>query len=109
MANYISLVLDVEKIRELAHYYHWIPITRGYHHEYVRETYPGWSWMDLLPRLMNAGYVFPRGKYENEQKLRQGLSLAGGITAIEFRRSPNGKVRLIIQLLEETTEEVCNS
>lgn len=109
MSNQITLLLSVDAIRDLAHYYHWIPITRGYHDDYVRETYPGWCWNELLPRLMNAGYVFPRGKSENEQYLRQGLSLIGGITAIEFRKSPAGKVRLIIQFSEEAAKEVADS
>lgn len=109
MSNNNSLLLTLNEIRDLALYHHWIPITRGYHHDYVRETYPGWSWLDLLPRLMNAGYVFPQGKSEYEQYLKQGLSLACGITAIEFRRSPAGKVRLSIKLLEETAKEIADS
>jgi hypothetical protein len=41
-----ELVLDVNAIRELSNFAHWIPMMHGYTDEYMKENYPGWSWND---------------------------------------------------------------
>lgn len=50
--------------RELAtllQYVHWIPVSRGFHQDYVNRHFPGWTWNALLAVLRPTGSVQSQG------------------------------------------------
>jgi hypothetical protein len=47
--------LTADDVRDLAHYGHAIPISKGYTLAYVNTHYPGWSWSQLVNTLKRAG------------------------------------------------------
>lgn len=50
-----------EELDGLLHYAHFIPVSRGFHDDYVAEHYPGWTWNELIYILRTAGVVIDRG------------------------------------------------
>ena len=48
-------VLDVQAVREVLRYTHWIPWKKGFRAEFMRKHYPGWSLHDLIEALKEAG------------------------------------------------------
>ena len=48
-------VLDVQVVREVLRYTHWIPWKKGFRAEFMRKHYPGWSLHDLIEALKEAG------------------------------------------------------
>ena len=79
------LTLTVDELRELSNFSHWIPITRGFHHKYMAEKYPGWEWNDFVPRLLHEK-VLTLKEAKNSIKLFQGLFISSDIQSIEFTR-----------------------
>ena len=76
-----ELVLDVNAIRELSNFAHWIPMMHGYTDEYMKEIYPGWSWNDLIPKLVRLN-LLSTTEHPGDTKLWQGLWLKAGINEI---------------------------
>ena len=76
-----TLILDIEEIKTLSNYCHWIPVIHGYTEQYMKDKYPGWSWNDLIPKMLKLGFITlkPSG---NDVKLLQGLWLKAGISSI---------------------------
>jgi hypothetical protein len=87
------LVLSVEQIREISNYAHWIPITRGYHVEFLEKHYPGWDWNDFLPVLDDAGLILRHEEGHECQRLLQGICLPLGISKLTFTHE-NGVPRV---------------
>ena len=56
MPRYI-LSLEIEAIRELANYSHWIPMVRGYTREFMDSHHLDWEWNDLVPKMVNRGII----------------------------------------------------
>ena len=83
------LILDVDQIRLLTNYCHWIPVIHGYTAKFVEETYPGWNWNDLIPKMIKQGLITIE-PCKNDVKLWQGLWLKADIT--EVTAIKNGKV-----------------
>ena len=48
-------VLDVQAVREVLRYTHWIPWKNGLRAEFMRKHYPGWDLTDLIEVLKEAG------------------------------------------------------
>jgi hypothetical protein len=86
------LTLTVDELRELSNFSHWIPITRGFHHKYMAEKYPGWEWNQLIPRLIKGGYISKSDNQPGRVKLMQGLSISEDVKAIEFKAQSDGSV-----------------
>ena len=99
MAYKNTLLLTVDEIREISHFAHWIPITRGYHHEFLEVHYPGWNWNDFLPVLDDAGVIRNHKDGHECIRLRQGICMTTGITSVELGRN-RGQVRVIRIALE---------
>jgi hypothetical protein len=78
------LTLKVKQIREISNYSHWIPITRGYHREFLEENFPGWDWNDLLPVLLDAGLVNTHIEEHDCTRLMMGLCLLPKSAAVEL-------------------------
>ena len=84
-----ELTLDVEAIRELSNYAHWIPMVHGYTRDFMDRKYPGWQWNDLVPKMLAKG-LLTTAPQENGVKLWQGLWLTSGITKVIVSRKSSG-------------------
>ena len=91
------LTLTVEDIRSISNYIHWIPMTRGYHHDYINEKYPGWNWNELLSALDRAGLIKPHNDGHECERLMQGFCTKPNIYQVVIARMKGGvKVATII-------------
>ena len=75
------ITLDIEALRTLSNYAHWIPAVHGYTRDFMKKTYPGWDWNDLIPRMFRLGILRTEAS-EGDVKLWQGLWLKAGITEV---------------------------
>ena len=90
--------MDIELLRDLTGYSHWIPITQGLHEEFFAEHFPGWDWNDFVPRLLDKKILQFQGEGNPAlTQLSQGLFISSDIQAIEFIPQKNG-VRVKVQL-----------
>ena len=80
MPRYV-LRLEVEAIRELANYAHWIPMVHGYTRDFMDSRYPGWEWNDLIPKMLKRGIISTE-QSDGDIKLWQGLWLKAGVSAV---------------------------
>lgn len=55
MAERTDIYLSRADVEALARYAFPLPVTHGFSQDYVRRTYPGWEWNDLLPVLQATG------------------------------------------------------
>ena len=104
-----KVVLDIETLKTVTGYCHWIPITQGLHTEYFSENFPGWSWNHFVPKLLDLKILQFRG--EGDEKLTmlsQGLFISSDVHAIEFLPERNGvKIKVIKKGEAETGDELC--
>jgi hypothetical protein len=76
------LFLDIEALRKVAGYAHWIPLIRGLHKDYFARNLPGWEWNQIIPVLIKKGIIKVGSKEADQQVLSQGLSFSkyvGGV------------------------------
>ena len=93
--------MEIETLRSLTNYCHWIPITQGLYKEFFKENFPGWQWNDFIPRLLkNKILEFYGEGNESLTKLRQGLYISSDILAIEFIPDSSG-IQISILLKSE--------
>ena len=62
-----SIHLSAKQIKELIHYGHVIPMSRGWTQKYVEENFPGWEWNDIVPVLIEKNifkYVKRRSRLD---------------------------------------------
>ena len=104
-----QVVMDIETLKTVTGYCHWIPITQGLYKEYFLENFPGWSWNHFVPKLLDLKILQFKG--EGDEKLTmlsQGLFISSDVQAIEFTPERNGvKMRVIDKGHAETSEELC--
>jgi len=99
-----SLTLDVEALRKIAGYAHWIPITQGLHRDFFERNYPGWEWNDIIPVLLKKGILKVYSKEVDQRKLSQGLSISLEIESVTiFRIAKRHKVVVHKQSLKTNT------
>jgi len=80
-----KVTMDIETLRSVTGYCHWIPITQGLHKVYFAENFPGWQWNDFVPRLLKKKILeFNGGGNDSLVKLWQGLYISSDIQSIEF-------------------------
>jgi hypothetical protein len=91
-----KVVMDIEVLREVTGYAHWIPITQGFHEDYFAENFPGWEWNDFVPRLLDKKILrFNEAGNPEFTMLSQGLFISEDVQAIEFIPQKNGvRVRI---------------
>jgi hypothetical protein len=80
-----EIILSVEDLKILANYAHWIPVIHGYTNQFMKETYPGWNWNDLIPKLIKNGSITYKPKL-GDIKLSQGLWLNAGVSKITVKK-----------------------
>ena len=95
-----KVVMDVELLREVTGYAHWIPITKGLHLNYFTEHFPGWDWNDFVPRLIDKKILrFNEADNPEFTMLLQGLFISADVQAIEFIPQKNGvRVKVIAKV-----------
>ena len=94
--NRKTLTLDIEGLRGICNYAHWIPIIRGLHREFFETNYPGWEWNDILPVLFNRRIFVPNSEDPNLVKLCQGLSISREITSVTLVKS-GGRIKVSVE------------
>ena len=82
--NRFPVTMNVDQLRDVCAYAHWIPILNGLHLEFFEQNYPGWEWNDFVPKLMRKGILRVGGEELGYTKLKLGLYLAPNVSAIDF-------------------------
>ena len=94
--NRMTLTLNIEELRGICNYAHWIPILRGLHREFFETNYPGWEWNDILPVLFNRRIIVSNSEDPNLKKLCQGLSISREITSVTLVKS-GGRIKVSVE------------
>jgi hypothetical protein len=94
--NRKTLTLDIEELRDICNYAHWIPMIRGLHREFFETKYPGWDWNDVIPVLFNRRIVVHNSENPNLMKLSQGLSISHEITSVTLIKG-GGRVKVSVE------------
>jgi hypothetical protein len=76
------LFLDVEALRNIAGYAHWIPMIRGLYKEFFSLNYPGWEWNHIIPVLIKKGILKVHSKEIDQRYLAYGLSISIDIEGV---------------------------
>lgn len=94
------LTLDVEALRKIAGYAHWIPITRGIYKDFLQRNYSGWEWNQIIPALIKKGIVKVHTKDPEFQLLSQGLYISREIEAVTLWIR-NGKTQIAVRRVNQ--------
>ncbi len=84
------IYLTVEEIRDITRYNHYIPFVRGFHHEFITKRFPGWSWNQLLPRLVGSKVVRTHNDCVACSRLAMGLCIDSDIEGVWVKQNPSG-------------------
>ena len=90
------VTMNVDKLRDVCAYAHWIPILNGLHLEFFAQRYPGWEWNDFVPRLLRKGILRVGSEDLGYSKLKLGLYLAPNVSAIDFIPGKRG-VKVVVR------------
>ena len=90
-----TLVLDIEALRTITGYAHWIPALRGISQEFINRNYPGWDWNDILPVLVKKGIVKRYSNDPDQRKLSHDLSISHEIESLTISRTTVGEKVMI--------------
>lgn len=90
------VTMNVDQLRDVCAYAHWIPILNGLHLEFFEQNYPGWEWNDFVPRLLHKGILRTRAEDLGYTKLKLGLCVAPEVSAIEFIPGKRG-VKVVVR------------
>ena len=82
--NKSELTLDIEGLRMVAGYAHWIPQLRGLYLDYFEKTFPGWTWNQIIPVLIKAKILVRDTKDPAYGELSQGLYIASDIESFSL-------------------------
>ena len=95
-----KIIMDIEMLRGVTNYAHWIPGIRGLYREFFAEHFPGWDWNDFVPRLIDKGILkFNEADNPEFTKLLQGLFISADVQSIEFIPQKNGVRVKVIKML----------
>ena len=98
-----TLVIDIEALRKITGYAHWIPALRGISQEFINRHYPGWEWNDILPVLIKKGIVKRYSSDPDQRKLCYDLSIAHEIESVTISRTAVGQ-KVVIRKATVKTE-----
>ena len=86
-----KIIMDIEMLRSVTNYAHWIPGLRGLYREFFAEHFPGWDCNDFVPRLIDKKILrFNEADNPEFTMLHQGLFISADVQAIEFIPQKNG-------------------
>lgn len=100
-----QVTMNVDQLREVCAYAHWIPILNGLHLEFFEQNYPGWEWNDFVPRLLRKGILRVGGEDLGYTKLKLGLCVAPEVSAIDFIPGKRGVTVIVHYQKEEARKE----
>ena len=95
-----QVTMNVDQLREVCAYAHWIPILNGLHLEFFEQNYPGWEWNDFVPRLLRKGVLRVGAEDLGYTKLNLGLYVAPDVSAIDFIPNKRG-VKVVVRYVKE--------
>ena len=95
-----QVTMNVDQLREVCAYAHWIPILNGLHLEFFEQNYPGWKWNDFVPRLLRKGILRVGGEDLGYSKLKLGLYVAPDVAEIDFIPGKHG-VKINVHYVKE--------
>ena len=98
-----SLTLDVEALRNISGYAHWIPLIRGLYKDFFNRNYPGWEWNHIIPVLIKKGIVKVYSKEVGQRNLAHGLSISHEIESVTIFRTAKGQKVIIRKASLKTT------
>jgi hypothetical protein len=75
------LILDIEGLRGICNYAHWIPMTQGLYKDYFARNLPGWQWNQIIPVLIRKEIVV-YGENLGYRHLSQGLYISSDIEGV---------------------------
>jgi hypothetical protein len=88
--NREKVVIDIRALEKVCSYAHWIPIFRGLHEPHFFENYPGWDWIDFVPRLKKKGVLVTSQLDSSYVHLRQELYISRSVESVEFNPTSRG-------------------
>jgi hypothetical protein len=99
------LYLSVEDIRDITRYNHYIPFVRGFHQEFISQRFPGWSWNQLLPRLVGSKIVRTHNDCSDCTRLAMGLCMDSDIEGVWMKSNPSGvRVKAVRKVTQQAIE-----
>ena len=99
-----KVTMDIETLRSVTSYCHWIPITQGLYQEFFAENFPGWQWNDFVPRLLKKKILEFNGEGNDSLvKLWQGLYISSDIQSIEFIPDKTG-IKINVLTIKEISK-----
>ena len=99
------VTMDVDQLRLVCGYAHWIPITQGLYKEFFAANYSGWEWNDFVPKLWKKGIIVSDVRDSDFIRLSQGLFVAPDVESIDFIPDKRG-VRVVVHYVKEVSTHV---
>ncbi len=90
------VTMNVDQLRDVSGYAHWIPILNGLHLAFFEQNYPSWQWNDFVPRLLRKGILRVGAEDLGYTKLKLGLYVAPDVSAIDFIPDAQG-VKVVVR------------
>ena len=91
----MTLTLDIEELRMITGYAHWIPGIRGLYKDYFAKNLPGWEWNQIIPVLIEGKILVWNSKDPAYQSLSQGLYISSDIESLTLW-TKNGETEVAI-------------
>ena len=98
--NRSKVKMNVDQLRDVCAYAHWIPILNGLHLEFFERNYPGWEWNDFVPKLLRKGILRVGAEDLGSTKLKLGLFVAPNVAEIDFIPGKHG-VKINVHYVKE--------
>ena len=100
--------LDIEDLRKLSGYAHWIPITRGLYKDLFDKRYPFWKWNQIIPELIKSKILVLHSSETKHLALSQNLYIARDIQGVSIQIT-DGKVDISIKKTDTKEKDSCQS
>jgi hypothetical protein len=82
--NRKTLTLDIEGLRMIAGYAHWIPGIRGSYKDYFARNLPGWEWNQIIPVLIEKKILVMHSKNPGHRHLSQDLYISSDVQYVRL-------------------------
>jgi hypothetical protein len=100
--------LDIEDLRKLSGYAHWIPITHGLYRNFFVKRYPFWEWNQIIPELIQSKVLVLHSSETKHLALSQNLYIARDIQGVSIQIR-DGKVEISIRETDAKEKGSCQS